>query len=231
MNSIRAVLFDAVGTVIVPEPPVARAYWLAAQQFGSQLDEPTIAERFRVAFAAEEEADALLHRGRATEQREQLRWRRIVAHVFDEVANRRGLFDALWRHFGQSDSWRVVPGAVEGWQALAARGLLVGVASNFDRRLEALWAGLSPLVSTPHVFASSRLGWRKPSVEFFRAIEQLLALPAERIMLVGDDLVNDYRAARAAGWRAVLVGNGDESAVDIERIATLDELPRLLEPD
>src|SRR5437868_5801823 len=135
---IRAVLFDAVGTLIHADPPVAAAYAAAAQRFGLQLDEPRILARFRAAFARQEENDR--RRGQVTSlDREIGRWREIVADVFEETAPslelRREIFADLWRHFARPESWRVDREAAACWQSLAARGLIVAVASNFDDRL------------------------------------------------------------------------------------------------
>jgi FMN phosphatase YigB (HAD superfamily) len=42
--------------------------------------------------------------------------------------------------------------------------------------------------------------------------------------LVGDDLVNDYQAAAAAGWRSILVDRNGKLSDDYSRIANLEEL-------
>jgi putative hydrolase of the HAD superfamily len=82
---------------------------------------------------------------------------------------------------------------------------LLGVASNFDDRLDQICQALPPLTRCRHRFVSSRIGWRKPTLDFFAAIAAQFDLAPEQMLLVGDDLENDYLAARAAGWHAVLV--------------------------
>ncbi|HWA98472.1 MAG TPA: HAD-IA family hydrolase, partial [Pirellulales bacterium] len=167
--------------------------------------------------------------GKTSEQREQLRWRRIVMRVFDDLDDRRALFDLLWRHFGSAERWQVDPAAASVWQHLTERGLTLGIASNFDARLESLCAVLAPLDAAAHVFTSSRLGWRKPSLEFFRTIEQRLGMSPAELLLVGDDLTNDYEAARAAGWHALLLDPQASAPAAVERISALGELPDLLD--
>lgn len=226
--NVAAVLFDAVGTLIEPDPPVAVAYESAARPLGSSLSVDEILRRFRAAFARQERLDATQFGGRTDEPRERRRWQTIVAEVFDDVADGEALFAALWRHFAEPESWRLCPGAADCWQELAARGLTLGVASNFDGRLESVCAGLEPLAGCRQLFISSRLGVRKPDPAFFAAIEAKLQIAPGRLLLVGDDLTNDYQAARAAGWQSVLVD--PHASCDVEcGIRSLAELPKLIE--
>ena len=224
---VAAVLFDAVGTLIEPDPPVAEAYQAAGRRFGSQLSSQQILSRFRAAFARQERLDAAESGDRTDEPRERRRWQAIVGEVFDDVADSAGLFDALWRHFAASAHWRLCPGAADCWRELSARGLALGIASNFDARLLAVCEGLAPLDECRRVFVSSQLGVRKPNPAFFAAIAERLRLPPERILLIGDDLDNDYLAAAAAGWQSVLIDPARRHDVK-RRIASLAELPAQL---
>jgi putative hydrolase of the HAD superfamily len=199
------VLFDAVGTLLRPVPCVAEVYADVGRRFGCELSETEIARRFAAAFAAQEQIDRRWLGGRTSEPRERDRWRRIVGRVFGRPAALEPIFAALWEHFGRAQSWQLDPAAGPLWQELSARGLQLGLASNFDSRLLAICSGKPVLADCRRVFVSSLVGWKKPSVEFFRAIERELTLPATQIMLVGDDLDNDYRAALHAGWRALLL--------------------------
>jgi FMN phosphatase YigB (HAD superfamily) len=54
----RAVLFDAVGTLLRPHPPVVDVYQAAGRRFGCDLAREEVAARFRQAFARQEEIDA-----------------------------------------------------------------------------------------------------------------------------------------------------------------------------
>ena len=222
-----AVLFDAVGTLIEPDPPVAEAYQAAGRRYGSHLSCEEILRRFRAAFARQERLDEMELFGRTDASRERRRWQTIVGEVFDDVADSTRLFDDLWRHFAMSDHWRLCAGAADCWRQLAQRGLKLGIASNFDARLEQICRGLKPLSECRWLFVSSRLGVRKPNPAFFDAIAKRLNTSPERILLAGDDLSNDYFAAQAAGWQSVLIDPSGRHAVE-RRISTLAELPSLL---
>jgi putative hydrolase of the HAD superfamily len=247
------VLFDAVGTLICPDPPVAQAYHAHGKRFGSRLTCEEVGRRFHAAFARQEAIDTQPsdQSGRHTPcavrsvpsalqdadgtrsvpatltgpQRERQRWQAIVAEVFDDVADRQGLFEALWSHFADPRSWAVYRDVADAWSRLTSAGLSLGVASNFDDRLDRVCDGLPPLCNCRWRFVSSQLGCRKPNPAFFAAIEQALHLKPHQLLLVGDDLMNDYHAARSAGWHAVLlVRDGSPLHSGIPQIATLAEL-------
>jgi putative hydrolase of the HAD superfamily len=205
-GSIRAVLFDAVGTLIRPEPGVAAAYLAAARRHraAGNMTEDEAGRRFRIAFDRQETLDRAA--GWSTsEARERQRWQAIVGEVFGEAAARDGLFETLWNHFADPQNWSPIE-AARPWIDEARRaGLTIGVASNFDARLHPILAAMPELNVGTNVFVSSEIGWRKPSPEFFHPIESRLELSASELLLVGDDMQNDIEAAKAAGWQGTLL--------------------------
>lgn len=220
----RAVFFDAVGTLIHPEPPAAAVYAAIGKRWGSRLPDDVIAARFRAAFKEEEAAD--VGNGlRTSEAREVQRWQRIVAAVLDDVADRQGCFEELFVHFAQPESWRCDPDAGLVLRELAARGCALGMASNYDRRLRGVAAGFAELRPVRHLVISSEVGWRKPAREFFAAVAGSFGQPAGQIVLVGDDRGNDYEGARAAGLGAILYDPKDAAAATgLPRVRRLREL-------
>lgn len=210
--NVRCVLFDAVGTLIYPDPPVAEAYQAVARQWGLELDATEIARRFAGAFAVEFAGASGLSRPPTCEAFERDRWRRIVAAVLIELSPADEAFGLLWRHFAQPASWRVFDDVDLTLKDLARRDLPVGIASNFDGRLHAIVSGLPALSACRRTFVSSEIGFSKPDPRFFAAVESRLGLPPEQILLVGDDRVNDYEGALAAGWQALLVERSAHSA-------------------
>jgi putative hydrolase of the HAD superfamily len=200
---VRAVFFDAVGTLIHPEPAAGLVYAAVGRARGSRLTVAEISARFHSAFAREEQVDR--EQGlRTDERRETERWRRIVAAVLDDLADREGCFEELFEHFARPESWRCEADAARVLAALAGRGIAVGMASNYDRRLHRVLAGLPALQPLDHVVISAEVGWRKPAAEFFAALGRVARLPPEQILFVGDDRRNDFDGARTAGLRALL---------------------------
>jgi putative hydrolase of the HAD superfamily len=237
LRPVKAVLFDAVGTMLYADPPVAVTYHEAGRRFGSCVKQAEVERRFALAFAAQEAIDLQANAGRTDEARERRRWQSIVAEVFADMAPRQlgPLFETLWKHFAEPNHWALFDDVPPTWRVLEGRGLRLGLASNFDARLEAICQGHTPLAGCRDVFISSRLGWRKPWPEFFAAIERELGLAPGEILLVGDSLEHDYRPALLAGWQAILLRRDakplKQDREDIVAIRRLTELVALLIPD
>jgi putative hydrolase of the HAD superfamily len=202
---------------------------------GSSRTLEEIQTQFRAAYRRSESLFALpgssdsLDRQPTSDERERHRWRQVVGEVFDDLpaAAAEEVLDRLWRHFAQPEHWRVyddVPGV---WEELSRRGYVLGVASNFDSRLERICCRLAPLDRCRQLFISSRVGHPKPSPQFFRAVEKSLDLRPHQILLVGDDPTNDVVGAARCGWQTQLVGrHGEIPAGAIHSLTELsDKLP------
>jgi putative hydrolase of the HAD superfamily len=225
---VGAVVFDAVGTLLHPDPPAA-AYAAVGRRHGSRLCVEEIGTRFAAAFRRQEDADRAAG-WRTDEAREAARWRAVVAETLYDAADPAACFAELHAHFARPNAWRCDPDAAATLAALAARGLRVGLASNFDGRLHGVVAGLPELRPVQGlVVASAAVGWRKPAAEFFRAVQARVGLPPEEILFIGDDPATDYDGARAAGLRAVLYdprGRGPAAAGRVRRLADLTDRVR-----
>ena len=222
LTGIQAVFFDAVGTVLHPDPGALTVYASTAARFGLAHEPADILTRFRDAYRREEAVDRAV--GWITsEDRERERWRTIVATALPGSSDE--CFEFLYHHFGQPAAWRVPHDAAAVFDALTTRGLRLGLGSNYDSRLETVLAGrreLDPL--RERVVISSRVGVRKPDRGFFRAVIAAAGCEPEHILFVGDDIENDYAGATAAGFRAVLLDPHDRYPDVPARIASLREL-------
>ena len=223
---VEAVLFDAVGTLIHPDPPAAEVYHRLGRKHGAGLSREEVASRFRDAFR-----QVFSDAAETSDELERVRWREVVGCVFQELSSAavEPLFAELWSHFAESSNWSLYSDVPRVWRALESRGYRLGVASNYDDRLPGVLAGHPPLDGCRRVFWSSQLGYNKPDRRFFAAIEERLNLPPERILLIGDDYEKDHRGATLAGWQAIHLdrtANGRSG----EAISDLAELLELLAP-
>jgi putative hydrolase of the HAD superfamily len=92
------------------------------------------------------------------------------------------------------------------------------VLSNFDHRLPPLLDDLGIVSAFEFVLLPTQTGTAKPDRAFFEAALARLALPATRVVYVGDDPTDDHAGA---------VGAQIES-IDVRELASLTELlPRL----
>jgi putative hydrolase of the HAD superfamily len=215
---IRAVILDVYGTLLElgPLPSDAAARWqrLWRQQLNAEarLDLAGFATACAEVIAREH-ATA---RARGVAHPEVF-WPQVVAEVLPELA---ALSEAAREEFlfQQARLWhtvRLAADAAPALQALAQRGLQLGIASNAQpytlRELrEALAAaGLTPEVFTPSLcFWSFEHGFSKPDPHVFQLLTTRLAArgvaPAETLM-VGDRLDHDIEPARAYGWQTWLL--------------------------
>ena len=223
LDGIRAVAFDAVGTLIFPNPGAATVYAEAAERQGFAVNPADIGPKLWAQFRVEEEADRVA--GWITsEAREERRWRSIVFAALPGATEE--LFRELYLHFSQPTAWSVPPVAAELLAELQRRGFVLGLASNYDSRLASVVAGnLSLAPVRDRLVISSLVGVRKPGLGFFTAgVLPTMGVPAAQILFVGDDHENDYLGATAAGLRAVLLDPKGKHPEVKERVAGLAEL-------
>ena len=220
--SVRWIVFDAVGTVIEPVPDAATVYHTIGARYGSRLSRPEVSNRFRSAFQADEATDRATDRLMTDESAERDRWKRIVSTVLDDVEDLDSCFQNVFDHFGRPGSWQCYDDVTDTLTEFASRGYRLAVASNFDRRLHAICDELGELPLFEERVISSEVEWRKPSSEFYRAVIDRLSAPADQILVVGDDEVNDVHGARSAGLRAIHL---DRKTATHHRAATSSDSP------
>jgi putative hydrolase of the HAD superfamily len=207
LSQVLCIAFDAVGTLISPDPPVAEVYARVGRKHGSALSEEEVRERFREAFRIE-------HLGIATtsEFDEHHRWRRIVQRVFG-LAEIELCFQELFDHFGRPESWRCFPEVAGTLGELSGRGYDLVLASNFDFRLHAICDGHPELACFSSRVISSEVGWFKPRAEFYRGMLETSGFQKHEVLMVGDDWQNDTVGAMEFGIKAIHVDRGQAEPV------------------
>jgi putative hydrolase of the HAD superfamily len=223
-DHIAGIVFDAVGTLIKPDPSVAVAYTAAARRQGVELEPEEVRARFHAHFQSDgvHGDQGALSTDEETERR---RWRTIVSGVLPEIPEPESAFEDLWEHFSRPESWRCFPDVAPALRALKAMGIAVCVGSNFDGRLRGVVRGLPELASwVDSLVISSEVGYRKPHPSFFQAACAHLGLPAERVLSVGDDPENDVRGAIRAGMSGLWLDRGVSRPADLPQVASLTAL-------
>ena len=188
---IRAITFDVGGTLIEPWPSVGHVYAEVAARFGVVGVMPeTLAHNFSRAWKSRASFDY------ATES-----WFAIVRETFGERAAQLPpeFYPAVFNRFADADTWHIFDDVLPTLEALAARGIKLGVISNWDERLRPLLANLN---LTRHFFSiviSCEVGATKPDARLFaRAAQELGVAPGE-MLHVGDSLPMDVRGAEEFG--------------------------------
>jgi putative hydrolase of the HAD superfamily len=218
---IRAVLLDALGTLVALEPPAPH---LQRALPGISARDAQRAISAEIAYYR-----AHLDEGRDVSSLAALR-RRCAEVLVDELParSRPTDLDAVVRVLLDSLRFRAFPDARSALERLRTRGLRVVVVSNWDCSLPDVLAriGLAPLLDG--VAASAAVGARKPSAAIFdRAISLAGVAPSEAIH-VGDSPVDDVEGARGAGITPVLLcRDGAKGPLAVKTIASLAELESL----
>jgi 2-haloalkanoic acid dehalogenase type II len=220
----RAVLLDALGTLVELRPPAPKLRALLAAE-GVEVSE----EHAAAAFGAEVDYYLAHHmEGRDEASLEDLRERCTV--VLREALGLPARDQALARQvLADAVAFDPYPDAAPALRALRARGVRLVVASNWDSALSH-WLGETGLLELlDGVVTSAHVGAAKPDAAVFEAALSLAGAAPEEAVHVGDSLVNDVEGAHAAGLRALLVvRGGDSSPAGVETIPSLAELPALV---
>jgi putative hydrolase of the HAD superfamily len=204
-DTVRAVFFDAIGTLLFPQPSAIEVYGSVAARRGLQLSSGEIRSRFIAAYQTEETADKSAN-WITSEAREESRWQQIVGATLKGVADPDACFREHFDHFARPDAWSVNADAAFVLARLRERGLVLGIGSNYDSRLLSVLDGipvLSPL--RDRVAISAAIGLRKPARGFFREIVRRAGCEPGEVLFVGDDYGNDYQGAINAGLKAILL--------------------------
>jgi putative hydrolase of the HAD superfamily len=213
---LRAVTLDVGGTLISPWPSVGHVYAAAAARHGAgEFSADELNRRFAAAWRAR---PGFVHTRAA--------WAALVDETFQGLtaqAPSQTFFPDLYARFGEPAAWRLYDDTLPTLQALAARGVRMGVVSNWDERLHPLLEKLGLRGFFAAVVVSCDVGVTKPSAEIFARAARALDLPPATILHVGDSPEMDEAGARAAGFQAALLDRGAASAA-AGRLRSLNEL-------
>jgi putative hydrolase of the HAD superfamily len=231
--AIKAIFFDAAGTLIKPARRVGETYAVLAQKYGVEPSAAEITERFRLCFHS---APPLAFPGTPAMRIEDLErawWKELVRRVFepwDGFQRFDDYFAELFAYFAQPDAWALYPEVAETLPVLERRGLVLSVISNFDSRLIGILQGLGAAHWFEHIFVSSRVGYAKPDRQIFHTALERHSLEAGDALHVGDSEEKDLLGANRAGLKGVLVErNGAGNSNLSPRITSLRSIPSLLD--
>jgi putative hydrolase of the HAD superfamily len=198
---IKAIFFDAVGTLFNLTKTVGDHYAIVGQEIGLKLDADKLDRAFVSAWNQMPKRPPI-EGPRENDDKDW--WRALVDLVLDQVApslnemDRDNFFEIAYDHFAEAGVWELYPEVVDVLEKLGPQFQLV-VVSNFDGRLRFILERLGISKFFSHVFISSELGADKPDPEIFWRALKLVRLKPDQVLHVGDDTERDWKAATAAG--------------------------------
>ena len=198
----RGVSLDAAGTIIRIKHPVARSYADIANRHGIPIDEESIAKAFRTVFPRMSPL-AFGHSSAANlDRQERDWWKTVVRNCLGRFGQHRafnGFFAELYQYYADIDAWCVYEDVLPCLDQLDELKVPVIVVSNFDSRLHALLKDFALHDRFRSVLCSSEAGSAKPNPNIFAQACEVLRMPAEQVLHVGDDRRADFEGAREAG--------------------------------
>jgi putative hydrolase of the HAD superfamily len=219
---IRAIFFDAAGTLFYLTRTVGNHYAYVGREVGLDLDAQQLERAFHAAWQQMPRRPAI---DGPRQNDDKGWWRELVDRVFDQVTpslselDRDNFFEVAYEHFAEPGVWELYPEVPEVLEQLRSRFQLA-VISNFDGRLRSILQHLGISSYFSYVFISSELGANKPDPEIFRRALKIMRLKAGGVLHVGDDPERDWKAAAAAGLLVFRLDRPRNSLRDL--LATLN---------
>jgi putative hydrolase of the HAD superfamily len=230
--SIRAVTFDAAGTLIeVRWNPGAFALD-CARNVGLRLDEAPARERYERLLQTR-----WIEYTRANETKDhelcRLWWRTLTLNWLESLGEAQHIEAVMAEadrllYGPEQTQFRLFEDALPAVRKARKQGLKTAVVSNWDYSLHRVLEVLGARDEFDEVVASLEEGMEKPDPRLFRiALDRLEAAPGETLH-VGDDPLDDVSGALGAGMRAVLLDRRRDFTKD-GVLATLLDLSEALE--
>jgi putative hydrolase of the HAD superfamily len=224
---VRAVLLDALGTLLYlepPGPPLRRE--LAAR--GVEVDEETAGAALRAEIAYYS-AHNLEGRDRAALAGLRRRCAAVLRDALGE-AGRELTLEMAEEALLAALRFVPYPDALPALQRLRAAGLRLVVVSNWDVSLHDRLAETGIAARVDGAIASAELGAAKPAPPNIRHALTMAGVAAGEAVHVGDSPSADVAGARAAGIEPVLIVRPPATppAEPVRTVASLAELPALV---
>ncbi len=223
---VKAITFDAGGTLIRPYPSVGEIYAEVLARYGIKIDAQETENNFRTAFGQIRR----LERNGVSEKAERDFWRELVGTVLGQFIPGdifEDVFGELFDTFASSSRWQLAEDAKPVLIKLRKRGFRLAILSNADRRFRQVFQEMEITDLVEEVFLSSEIGFEKPDPRIFQHVEKKLGLTPRQILHIGDSLKHDIQGAAKANWHHLLLNDGPPKP-ETPYIKNLSELLNLL---
>lgn len=162
-------------------------------------------------------------------------WREITERIHARVPGLSEIdfdswFEALYVRFGDPEVWRLYDDVEPALVGLRARGLKLGVVSNWDTRLRRICGGLGLDRLVDFIVISAEAGVRKPDPRIFEEALRRAGVGAAEALHVGDLPEEDVEGARRAGVRPVLIERQKRitPAANVDGVAVVRSLAEIV---
>jgi len=230
---LRAVFFDVGNTLLYPHPSVSEVCRQVLAEEGHVHDLEAIDALMPMVDEFYEDR----YRSDDTFWTDEAQTSQVWIGMYSLLCRQLGIEEdaerialRVYQEFGCADRWRAYDDVEPAFRRLKARGLKLGLISNWDARLIGLMdgLGLAPLLDT--IVSSADVGLHKPDPRIFElACSRLGVTPAESAH-IGDHQYADVLGARSVGMLPVLIDRHATADTLAEKaIGTLDAIETALE--
>ena len=134
-------------------------------------------------------------------------WRHIFSEVLKpwlKASAWEPLFEKIYEAFAQPENFRLAPGTWMALDYIRTKGLALAILSNWDERLLRLLSSFGLRRYFDRIFLACEIGVGKPDPEVYHLACISLGVAPEEVLMVGNDVEDDYQGALRAGLKARL---------------------------
>lgn len=163
--------------------------------------------------------------GQTTELSSNSWWREVVRRAFTsdskQLTNQEldSISNHLYDLYKGKECWKVESGAESLLKLLKEKGIMLGVISNFDERLECVLKSNELHPYFDFILGSYNVKVAKPHRKIFElALQKAPFVDSTEALHIGDNILLDYLAAKDAGWNALLLQHKDLDKDLLEKV-------------
>lgn len=228
LTNIKAVTFDAGGTLIHPYPSAGAIYAEILARHRITIQTPALEHLFSSAL---QKAQSTI-RENLDETTEKYYWREIVRDTIGRFCPQKEkfseVFEDIFDAFACAKRWKAADDAADTLATLKSRGYPLALLSNADKRYRQVFTEMGFDDFFEYMFISSEIGYEKPDWRIFDHVQKYLQVPPESILHVGDSPMRDGRGAAEAGWQYLILSPESEADGGPLCISSLSRLLALL---
>ena len=208
LSKFKAVFFDVGGTMIRVHPSVGDVYAKHARDFGFFGTPEELNEGFRSQWKKMGGIESL---GNTSGPKvEEKFWKDLVFQVFQPLGGLNRFdeyFELIFEVFRDGSNWKIHEDVIESriFEKLKARGIILGVISNWDSRLTSTLENLKLADHFKFILPSAVVGSAKPDKKIFEEALRLSGVKPHEACHIGDEVKTDIVGARNVGIYGILL--------------------------
>lgn len=214
MSTIKVVFFDVGATLLTPAQNEGTVFFEIAKQLAVRIDPHEVRAKVPQMYELYEQ----LYEQDDSFWSDDVRARAIWIEMYEFLASllavpresQRPLAEAVYRYYFSPTAWKTYDDVLPTLDALQARGMRLGLISNWDSTLVPIMQGLQMEHYFETILSSAVVQLHKPMPEIFHLALSSLDVSASEAMHVGDHPYADVEGARGVGITPVLLDRDEQ---------------------